>query len=678
MGFDASLKTGASVPTAAESPGGQGGGVGTIKKITSDDGTVAITAPTGPTTDLSVASIGASWTAARRTFLISPAGSPTNPGFSDGPGPWNPATLAKATVAQFAGILPVIGNSKIFDVVVDTAIDITTVDAVLSKVHGYASWSLRGTATNATASAVAFAGGAADTLFQGWVTAPGAHAAGYNPDNPESPNDTLVLTEVGGGTPAFAAEPATPLMFRFRFSSSTATVGLRNAIFPIVEVEGVQTIRIPSVITRSVTDVGYIEAPGLTSSTDLTFDGNTNARCILSGIATSGGHSINCNNALGNFQVCGLHATGNLTVSNAPTDFRTTAELAPGGVLTTVTVGPNRAELNGIFERGGTMAANSYLAVKNTQLTMIPEPAFLDNNVSGDTMICQLQTTSTGLPGTFAGTGFGIGGVTAPARFLGASGGDAIDIISSRMHIGKIKFGGNTNIGCNFNGPGNDIAIIGAVTGVTNDVNLNTEPATRSTIVFLGDGLNSSGTSTTFVDAVCALANGIGGITYAQAFQGFLDQNQNMWSAPDFLGGSIRKPPYQWSMKFSGQLQSSNSAAAGCILADTGLAAGVISPGGIVTPFNRYPVSQRLISRLRVVVTFGNLNNPVAVVLYINGVSGAALVVTIPAHTAIGTMIEDTAHPIVVAEGSQIDLVCIDGGADNGTILGITAMLEGP
>lgn len=168
---------------------------------------------------------------------------------------------ACATLAGAAAELPPVGDNHQAYVVVAAG---TYGDSLAPFNHakGYAAVRFRATGTNSTAGATAFAGDANDLTYEGAVTAAGMNSAGYNPTS-SSTGTILTLQKAGGGSPAFPAEPAKPLMVRARFDSATTTSALRNQVFSALAVLGTNQITIPSSITYVSTDVLYLEDPGV-------------------------------------------------------------------------------------------------------------------------------------------------------------------------------------------------------------------------------------------------------------------------------------------------------------------------------------------------------------------------------------------------------------------------------
>lgn len=174
--------------------------------------------------------------------------------------------VAKKTIAGLAAIFPRLGAGRLVEVVIAAGTYVDGLEVLLDGVTGYAFGSpeIRGTVTNATAGAVAFAGTTADVTMAGGVTVTGLNAAGYNPTG--APTTSVIqCLKVGGAAPAFGAEPAVPMGFRIRFDSATATVALRNQCRSVSLVSGTDTLALQTVLPAVPVagDVFYLEQPGV-------------------------------------------------------------------------------------------------------------------------------------------------------------------------------------------------------------------------------------------------------------------------------------------------------------------------------------------------------------------------------------------------------------------------------
>lgn len=173
--------------------------------------------------------------------------------------------VAKKTLAGLAAIFPAIGAGRMAVILIASGTYADSLALVVGGVEGYADGCpyVRGTVTNATNGAVAFSGTTADEEMAGAVSAPGMNAAGYNPL--AATTQQLVLGKVGGGSPAFAAEPAVPLGWRVRFDSATTTAALRGLCRQVSRVSGTDTINLQTALPIGPvnTDVCYLEQAGV-------------------------------------------------------------------------------------------------------------------------------------------------------------------------------------------------------------------------------------------------------------------------------------------------------------------------------------------------------------------------------------------------------------------------------
>lgn len=245
MGFDASLLTGASVLTAAQSPGSS-------SSSSSSGGVPVATWPLA----------NARWYA-----LDGTNGFDTNIGFSDVSSA-QAGLVAKKTVAGLAAVLPRNGANRKVVIVVAAGTYADSIDTLLQGLEGYALNALIvGTVTNATSGSVAFAGDANDRTQAGFVVVPGLNAGGYNPTG--VPTTTAMTLQInGGGAPALPAEPAAPLGWRIRFDSNAPTqAALRGVCRTVVGVPTNASLTYTVLPAAPLTtDVVYLEKAGVVFS----------------------------------------------------------------------------------------------------------------------------------------------------------------------------------------------------------------------------------------------------------------------------------------------------------------------------------------------------------------------------------------------------------------------------
>ena len=213
----------------------------------------------------------------RRVYLVDGKnGNDANPGFLDGGSAVFPisavtvAATAKKTVEALDLIFPRVGAGRCVEVIIANGGSNTTgvytggLHNFLTGVVGYDFKSLvRGTGTNTTAGATAFAGDANDATYLGGVTCAGCNAGGYTVIG--TPSTTVVqLQKNGGGAASLPAEPAAPLGWRMRGDAS----GARNAnvSIDVVAIGGAAdtiTVLTPYGTLPQVGDVFYLEQAGV-------------------------------------------------------------------------------------------------------------------------------------------------------------------------------------------------------------------------------------------------------------------------------------------------------------------------------------------------------------------------------------------------------------------------------
>jgi hypothetical protein len=289
--------------TGVNSLNGQTGAV----TLESTDSSAEISEPSAGFINLEVPAV-ASWsTTAVRTFLYDPTnGNDTNPGFADVAGPYNPATQAKKTIAGLAAIFPRNLAGRSFRLLMASgAYANPDLDQLLSGMTGVGSGSVvKGTATNVTAGATAFADDTNDRTFIGATTVTGANVNGYNPTGAAT-TTSIPCTLNGGGAPGLPSETTSPgvLMWRLRFDNRAPTqAGLRNVCRDVSSVTGGTTIGVDQAlpITPVATDVFYLEMAGV-SLPSIRIGGFTSEPTSAGGISNG-------------LQLAGIRATGTVVI----------------------------------------------------------------------------------------------------------------------------------------------------------------------------------------------------------------------------------------------------------------------------------------------------------------------------------------------------------------------------
>jgi hypothetical protein len=387
---------------------------------------------------------------------------------------------AKKTFAGLAAIFPRVGNGRNVEIVIlgGGTTYAGTLGDVLNGVGGYlnACPFVRGTATNATAGSVAFAGSTADVTFAGATTATGLNAAGYNPTGAPTAS-TIQLLKVGGAAPAFGAEPAVPLGWRVRFDSATTTAALRNVCRQVCQVTGTDTIllqtSLPAVPVAG--DICYLEMAGVvigaltlqgmtqvgTGSQGLTLVGirstgtlTTGANCVLqmslsganawshSGLAVMVTQQSEVHPVLGVLTFGGGFRSETTIVLTSARNILNGCVSATDTTLTT----PVPAGSWGPGSAARSLTAIGWTATQNDSTALAPD-------------IGNPAATSVGTPHTFGAAGGGglrldgscvsLGNINC----IGAGASPAVQVLGKCSLILKGVVGGstgNTDVGCDF------------------------------------------------------------------------------------------------------------------------------------------------------------------------------------------------------------------------------------
>jgi len=317
-------------------------------------------------------------------------------------------TRAKKTNAGLAAIWPSFGADRMVVVLMKAGTYADSFELWFNETSGYQDGFplVRGTITDPTAGSTAFAGDVNDSMMAGLVTGAAMNAAGYNPTGLATIN-SIPATKVGGGDPAFAADPGAPVGMRFRFPIDTATVLLRGLTRQIIQSIGTDTsiLNADLPVVPDPTDVFFIEQYGVVMPGDINlvsaapplFDasapsvgaqlvglGNDNATmemtnvaarlcCVSTGFFTATGGSLETQGLFGFFEPF-LVPVGFLRPGRCGGGFRTT-----GSFDSTWT----RLDLNGWIGLG----ANRF--IKNQALSIGFDCVVLDSDI----IDCQ------GLPG---------------------------------------------------------------------------------------------------------------------------------------------------------------------------------------------------------------------------------------------------------------------------------------
>lgn len=629
----------------------------------------------------------AQWTlgaANRRVYLVDGVnGNDANPGFLDGGSanfPISGATVAataKRTLGALDTIFPRFGNGRHVEVIIANG-GVNTVgtyaDALETFLNGYTGYAgncplVRGTGTNTTAGATAFAGDAADNDYAGGITVTGLNAPGYNPTGVPT-NQVIQCLQVGGAAPALPAEPAAPLGWRIRFDANTTTVALRN-ICRMVAVVTTDTITtattLPAVPVAA--DVFYLEQAGWT------FPAST----LVGSGSFSGG-----NGGGRGLQIVGGRCTGNITLNGVAANFAFSgcATLGPSSGFVGVAQTFVSATLGLRTPGGGMHMTGNFSSVLGG--------CYFLNNAVCEGLIQVLQPVSfLWALGSVAGTGVSVQG-GAPNNQAGITGvGSEAGQLPCRILGSSVTTGAGLSLGSGvFRSGGIVITNSGArpaflclarvtqlsgttLTGATGNNDVGLAFLTSGASVPNGDSLyNANGNVNTLSGALgdIRINNGLAAgqiVTWAQLVAtGIADARGSRAFAAGF--GPLAR------VKFSGAIVTSAGGATISYLADTGaqlIAANLAN--------QLYPTSVMLALRLRVTKLYGAgvVTNSIVATLYRNGVA-TTMTVSIPPGDVVGTQYVDSAHPQLFADGDTFDLRLDDAADALAGVAPVSGVLE--
>lgn len=632
--------------------------------------------------------IGATWTlgaANRRLYLVDGVnGNDANIGYLDGGSanfPISGATVAataRKTLGALDAIFPRIGNGRHVEIIIANG-GVNTVgtyaDALETFLQGYEGYTancplVRGTGTNTTAGATAFAGDLADNTYQGEITVTGLNVAGYTPAGVPT-NQVVQCTKVGGAAPAFPAEPLAPVGWRIRFDSATTTAALRN-ICRTVSVVTTDTITTATTLPAVpvLTDTFYLEQSGWTFPVSVLQGGGN-----FSG-GTGGGRGL---------QIVGGRCTGNITCNGIALNLTSSGcvNLGPGGgyvncsdafqsmTLGSITVG-GACHMTGNFSSvlGGCYSLRSTVTEGLVQAIEPVQFNWKVGSVAGTGILFHgaVATDSVGVNSIGSESG------QLVSRILGSSA-----TVGAGLHVGSgvVLAAGIDITGCGTR-PGLLIdrgalvhqlqsTILSGTTG-NNDVGLAFVTA-ASTVPQGFSNYNSNSAVNTLTGAlgdirVSNLLSAGQIVTWAQV------NATGLWDARgNRIVGSVGCGPLA-RITFSGAIDTAPGGATIAYLADDG---GTTPNQGA----KRYPTSLMLALRLRVtkLVGAGVVTNNVTCTLYQNG-APTTMTVTILAADAAFTKYVDSAHPILFSDGDDFDLRLDDAADVLGGVLPVSGSLE--
>lgn len=678
------------------------GGAGGVTSVNTETGAVVIVGDSGVTVTESGGQIHvgqqliADWDpTVMRVYAIDLLdGDDADDGFATPTSPSQPdyqiacvaaGAVAKKTFAGLAAIFPKNGNGRMVEIVIANGgtntegVYAEDIAIFLSSCFGYAGGCplVRGTGTNPNAACTKFDGTLNDVTYEGGITVPGLNVAGYNPGPFNTSDFIFSATKVGGGSPAFPAEPAAPLGWRIRFDANTATVLLRGASRQISQVLSVDSVALESALLDSPTaaDVFYVEQAGVLW-TQLSLLGGTG----LGNPSAQSQPTFRLNNPA---QISGLRNSGGIKLSECCFRFIFAGSeaigVAPGyGALVTsqdllhpvygvVTVGGGlRVESSFLSSGGpGEIFAEGLVLGAPGNVSSIELDGFSKMSFGKGSFASQLNITdhygiSQDEPLGQLATPPDIGGSTGGGFFTRVN---FLTIDGSRVLISGLSIENSTVIfprACIRLSGQCQLFLGGNVTGSTgnDDVGLDLLQSLNSLII-----MTALPTVTGALGDVRLSTGEI--VPWSEVFNnGFVDANGNRFIGSLRASGGGSALGY---IPFTGSIQG-NVGATQSYLADSGFIGAVNQ----TTPFNR-PTSLRFITRLRVSVVGNTSVNAVTVTLIKNGVP-TGMLVTIPAGSVAPQ--SDLTDRVLLLDTDTFDLRLDDPAGDPGGVVSVSAALE--
>jgi|HubBroStandDraft_5_1064220.scaffolds.fasta_scaffold00702_9 hypothetical protein len=653
---------------------GEGDGGGDVNSVSATDNRVTAEPTTGSVVIAQFAVADWALTVTRFFAVDGVNGNDANSGFSD-VSPADAGAAAKKTLTAISEVIPPNGAGRVGQLYVsnggvNTSHTYSEAAQFLTQLSGYGGFGLCATGTNPNAGAVAFDGAVNTQIYAGGITVPGLNVGGYNPTG--TPTTTVIqMLQVGGGAPALPAEPAAPLGWRIRFDIATSTVALRGICKSIVKVASGTTVTIGSELSvvPSAVDVFYIEKAGVLFTTPFVGIGASDTEG-LSIVGIDFQTEVFVYSGTPRFSFCGCNSIASQAPALTSINPAATIFQAGGSGLS--------RPVGGGLRNAGTYTNLTYggARVSWTDSMMVGTAEMIVSG--GDNSIGDGCAFGAGLvvQGSYGSTQWNdgadsIGGIgttpVTPTRFLGPGLNVGfmcgLQLRGSRCSLRSCDFqnmGGNPAIlllgTC-------DLQIVNTITGSTGntDVGLDLTQSQRSRIVVR----NLPSVTGTLGDIRLA-----GGqiISWAEiSATGIIDSAGNTIMF-------FTSPPVVTVKAFSGILTSSEGTVF-TYLADTGIGESIVPGSNQVDP-TRYPISFRLITRLRACAPLGTpAGGAVTFTLYKNG-AATAMTCTIAASSGAGTKASDLVHPILFLDGDDYDL-----RADAGIIpsnIAVSAILEGP
>lgn len=427
--------------------------------------------------------------------------------------------VAWKTFAPLASLFPRNGCGRNVEIVIAAGTYTGSLADFLNGTQGYKSLTVRGTATNTTAGAVAFAGSTADATYVGGATSTGLNAAGYTPAGSIS-TSSIQCTKVGGAAPAFAAIGAVPLGQRIRFDSATTTAALRNicrsvANVPASDIVTTQTVE-PALPVAG--DTFYTEQPGVIVAASTLINCNPGQGVQLVGIKINGDFALNSGRATMAFCECANFST--TTVDRFGTQQSYThavlGSLTVGGGLRNAGTGSVSA---GTFALAGLVTTSQMTVLKSINvlwgagcatrnLYVLDLIVGQNDNNQQNPSVGVAAATSVGVPFTW-----------------GASGGGGVNIDGCIIAVGNLVVSGaGASPAVKMRGK-SSIVVLGTISGSTGntDVGMDLQNAVLSTIEYRA-GLTPTVTGTA---GDIRYANQALGVWTNHNFEETYDQAQN-------------------------------------------------------------------------------------------------------------------------------------------------------
>lgn len=447
-----------------------------VSSISSGDTQLIVTNVAGVVTITQVISAGWDFDKCRVYALDGTNGNDANRGYADptatGAAAYAVACaaaglVAKKTWAGLAAIFPRLGRGRMVEIVVAAATYTESPELVLNGVEGYVAGcpTVRGTATDATAGSVAFAGTTADATFAGHVVVPSLNAAGYNAIG--SPTTSVIQCQkVGGAVAGFGAAPALPDGTRIRFLSTTATVALRNVCRQVHHVSGTDTVSLQTALpavpaTGGSADTYVFEQPGVVvPAWTISGPGNGGLGMQLVGLRSTGAITI----ADARVRLTSVWSDTSITCNSTQLSSVASPQAYTHPVLGSLTAGGGvRAGTTSAFQ-GGQFVLTGWVTVSDTTI-LRPGSMQWGAGCAARSLSITDTWSNEGLTATSIPT-VGITVAVGIPRLFGAPA-NGLVISGSRLRVASLNIDNTTSAAIQVNGR-SDVIITAAVAGAGN------------------------------------------------------------------------------------------------------------------------------------------------------------------------------------------------------------------